>query len=155
MDLHPDIEQLSFLIGTWRGHGHGIYPTIEDFDYDEEISFTALPGKPVILYSQRTRRATTGEPLHSETGYFRCPAPGRVELALAQPTGILEAHAGSVDGTHLHLRVSEMALTPTAKEVTDVERHIEVDGDRMRYRLSMAAVGHSLQIHLEAKLTRL
>lgn len=155
MELHPDIEQLGFLLGTWRGKGHGAYPTIEDFDYEEEITFTPLPGKPVILYTQRTRRAVTGEPLHSETGYFRCPAPGRVELALAQPTGIVEAHAGSVDGTHLHLRVSEMALTPTAKEVTDVERHIEVDGGRMRYRLSMAAVGEALQVHLEAVLIRL
>lgn len=154
MELHPDLDELAFLIGIWRGAGSGEYPTVEDFEYEEEVSFAPLPGKPVLLYTQRTRQAGTPEPLHSEVGYLRSGGPGRVELALAQPTGLVETHAGTVEGGHIHLRSLAVERTPTAKEVTDVERHIEVAGDLMRYRLSMAAVGEPLQVHLRAALRR-
>ncbi len=154
MEHHPDLDELAFLIGTWRGGGTGHYPTIEDFRYLEEVSFLPLGPKPVMLYSQRTSHADTGEPLHSETGYLRPAGAGRIELALAQPTGIVEIHTGSVQAGHVHLRSMLVGLTPNAVSVSDVERHIEVEGDALRYRLAMAAVGHELQPHLEATLTR-
>ena len=154
MTHHPDLDELAFLIGTWSGTGHGEYPTIESFDYLEEVSFTPLPGKPFLVYHQRTRHAVTNAPLHTETGYLRWGGAGRAELVLASPTGIVEVHAGSIDGTHLHLRALTVEGTPTALEVTDVERHLEVDGDLLSYRLSMAAVGHPLQVHLRAALRR-
>lgn len=154
MEHHPDLSELAFMFGRWRGGGRGRYPTIEPFEYVEEISFLPLGPKPVMLYSQRTRHAKTGEPLHSETGYFRPAGAGRVELALAQPTGIVEIHTGSVKEGHVHLRSMLVGLTPNAVHVTDVERHIEADEDSLRYRLAMAAVGQELQPHLEAALTR-
>lgn len=152
MSLHPDLHELAFLVGTWKGTGHGEYPTIDPFDYHEEITISQLPAKPALTYQQRTRNAATGEPLHSEFGYFRWGGAGRAELLLVQPTGIAEVHGGTIDGTHLHLRALAVARTPTAVEVEDVERHIVVDADLMTYRMSMAAVGHPLQVHLRATL---
>ena len=154
MAFHPDLRQLQFLLGVWTGTGRGHYPTIDAFDYQEEISFSAPPGKPYLAYTQRTARPETGEPLHTEAGYLRPAGPGRLELVLAQPTGIVEVHTGSVEGTHVHLRAALVGTAPTAKEVTDVERHIEVEGSVLRYRVSMAAVGRELQPHLEAELRR-
>ena len=151
---HPDLAPLAFLVGTWRGRGTGRYPTIEPFEYVEEAVFTPGPGKPFIAYRQRTRRARAGEPLHSESGYIRPGGADGAELVIAQMTGIVEVHTGEVAGNRVCFRSRAVRLSPTAVEVSRVERRIRVVGDTMRYRLWMAAVGQPFQVHLEAELTR-
>ncbi|MFW2382992.1 MAG: FABP family protein [Acidimicrobiales bacterium] len=152
-DLHPDLESLAFLIGTWRGSGHGEYPTIESFAYLEEVTIGHV-GKPFLAYTQKTRDARTNLPLHAETGYFRSDGPGRAELVVAQPSGIVEIHTGLLKSHRLSLESVRVATSPTAKEVTSVTRTIEVHGDTMHYRVAMAAVGQPLQHHLAATLER-
>lgn len=153
MLFHPALDSLRFLIGTWRGAGSGHYPTISPFEYDEEISFVAGPGKPFLAYSQRTWRSGSGEPLHSESGYLRAVGEEQVELVIAQPTGIVEVHTGTVQDTTVDLRGSAFT-TPAARTVTATTREIEVVDDTLRYRLAMEAVGQPLQNHLSATLTR-
>jgi hypothetical protein len=150
---HPDLEPLAFLVGTWVGRGHGDYSTIEPFDYLEELTIAAT-GKPFLRYDQRTRDPETGEPLHTETGFWRPGRPGRVELVLVQPTGIVEVDEGVLEGRSIRVRSRMVGLTRTAKPVSTVERILDVDGDRMRYELHMEAVGREHQFHLAATLTR-
>ena len=154
MEPHPDLVELLPLLGTWRGEGHGDYPTIDPFDYVEEVTFGILPTKPFLVYGQKTKRAGTGEPLHTEAGYLRPVGPGRIELVTAQPTGIAEVHAGTVSGGRFDLRSQTVALTPTAKEVVTVHRHLQVDRDVLSYRLEMGAVDQPHQLHLQARLQR-
>ena len=151
--LHPDLEPVAHLIGTWSGSGHGSYPTIESFDYLEDVEFSHV-GKPFLAYVQRTRDAASGLPLHAESGYLRAVGPGRVELVVAQPSGIAEVLEGTFDGSTFRLRTTSVARTSTAKEVVSVERDLAFEGDTVRYELRMAAVGVGLTHHLTATLRR-
>ncbi|BBX74165.1 FABP family protein [Mycobacterium shinjukuense] len=156
-DLHPDLAALAPLLGTWAGRGKGEYPTIQPFDYLEEVVFSHV-GKPFLVYGQRTMAVADGTPLHAETGYLRVPQPGRVELVLAHPSGITEIEVGTYAAgggvIEVELTATDIGLTPTAKEVTALGRSIRIDGDQLRYSLRMGAVGQPLQHHLSAVLNR-
>ncbi len=151
--LHPAVEPIAFLLGTWRGEGKGHYPTIEPFAYGEEISFTPTK-KPVVVYSQRTWSLDSGDPLHMETGYWRPLAEGRVEVVLAQAFGLAEAEEGTVAGNRIELTATRLAPTSTAKRIDAISRTFELRDEVLTYTLSMAAVGHALQPHLSAELRR-
>jgi hypothetical protein len=155
--LHPDVADLGCLLGTWSGEGHGVYPTIDPFDYREEAVFAHV-GKPFLAYRQATVRLDTGLPAHAEAGYLRGVGDGRVELVIAHPTGLTEVAEGDVviepDGLRLHLMSTSVTGTATAKDVRRVERSVTVDGDVLRYDLAMAAVGRPHQHHLSAELRR-
>ena len=151
--VHPDAIALRFLLGTWVGEGQGHYPTIDPFAYREEIRFWHV-GKPFLAYSQRTWALNDGRPLHAEAGYWRPKGDRALEVVLALPTGHVEMHQGTIEGTALSLTSLLVGSTPTAKVVTDVSRRLAVDGAEMRYVVAMAAVGEPLQEHLTAELHR-
>lgn len=154
--LHPGIAILAPLLGTWSGRGSGDYPSIEPFGYVEEVTFGHV-GKPFLSYSQRTSGAD-GAPMHAECGYLRVPAAGRVELVVAQPSGVTEIDEGTVtlggNGLLLDVNSTHIGLTSSAKEVLSVSRSIRVDGDELSYTLLMGAMGLPRQHHLAAILHR-
>ena len=152
--MHPDVEPIAFLLGTWRGEGHGVYPTIASFDYGEEIRFGAVPGKPFLTYQQRTWALDDQRPLHAEAGYWRPKPDGRLEVVMAHPTGFAEIELGVVEGGRVRLATVSVERTPTAKTVTRLERDIEVDGDTLHYTVRMATDGGDAHWHLEATLRR-
>jgi hypothetical protein len=157
--LHPDLAPVATLLGSWSGQGHGVYPTIEPFDYAETITFEHV-GKPFLAYRQRTRStAEPPVPLHAESGYWRFPPGGRVEVVLSHPTGIGEIEEGDVeiapDGSlTITLAATTIARARTAKDVTALTRRFVVRADTITYEVAMAAVGQPLQHHLGATLHR-
>lgn len=161
-ELHPQLAPVAGLLGTWSGRGRGEYPTIEPFDYAESVTFSHV-GKPFLAYTQRTRSIGTHDappqPMHAESGYWRFPAPGTVEVVLSHPTGVVEIEEGTVtvalDGTVvIDLVTTTVALTSTAKHVEALQRRLVLQGDTLDYAVAMAAVGSPLLPHLRATLQR-
>ncbi len=151
--VHPAVEPLAFLLGRWKGEGKGEYPTIEPFTYGEEIEYSHT-GRPFLYYVQKTWNPADGYPLHSEAGYLRPVAEGRVELVLAQPSGITEILAGSLNGSLIEMTSTLVGVSPTAKQVSAVRRVISVAGSTLSYQLDMAAVAQDMSIHLRADLQK-
>jgi hypothetical protein len=159
-DLHPALLPLLPLVGTWRGVGKGGYPTIDDFEYGQQVRF-AHDGRPFLSYESRAwRLGPDGEvlrPAGREVGFWR-PGAGadEFEVLLTHPTGFVELYDGRVRSTtQWELSSDVVARTSTAKEVTANHRlYGIVDGDLL-YAVDMAAVGHPLTPHLSARLTRI
>jgi hypothetical protein len=161
-DLHPDLEPLRFLLGTWEGAGVGGYPTIESFRFGQEVSFSHN-GKPFLIYASRTwlldDEGALGRPLGTETGYWRIfrnedGVGHRLEVLLAHATGITEIYTGELAFTKVELRTDVVARTETAKEYTAGHRLYGMIGEDLGWAYDMAAMGQPLQSHLSAQLKR-
>ena len=160
--VHPQLTSVAALLGTWTGRGRGEYPTIEPFEYAESITFAHV-GKPFLAYTQRTRSlgnpSAPPQPMHAETGYWRFPDTGRVEVVLSHPTGVVEIEEGTLtvrlDGSLvIDLATTTVAMTSTAKNVSALQRRFVVHGDVLDYSVAMSAVGMPLHHHLSATLYR-
>jgi hypothetical protein len=162
-DLHPALLALLPYIGEWRGRGKGGFPTIEDFDYAQEIRISH-DGRPFLNYQSRAwildEQSQPVRPAMREVGWLRPVmqdgrATDEVEALLTNPTGIMELYLGRVSGTQLEMATDAVLRTSTAKEVTAGHRLYGIVEGALLYAQDMAAVGHALSPHLSARLIRL
>ncbi len=151
--LPEGLAPLAPLLGSWAGTGRGIYPTIDDFVYEEEVRFWHV-GRPILLYQQRTWRPDTKAPLHSEMGYWRALEGERVEVVLAHGFGAAEVLEGALRGRRIELTSTSVVSTGSAKRIDATARSITIEGERLSYEVRMAYGGHELQAHLNAELER-
>lgn len=153
MDLSENLLPLAPLVGTWRGSGAGEYPTIDSFEYTEEVTFTNI-GKPFLLYVQKTW-SPAGAAMHTETGYLRMPTRGVVEMTLAQPTGQSELLEGTWEEENGGFRMAlegRILNTATAKTVDATKRVYTYLPGSLRTMFAMAAVGVPMKHHLASEL---
>ena len=151
--IHPALEPVAFLLGTWRGNGEGSYPSIDEFTYDEVSEFWHT-GRPWLGYVQRTWAPDGGAPMHSEMGYLRPQRDETIEFVATHAFGIVELAEGRRDGNRLTLQSTRLESTASAKTVDGVTRVLEVTNDRLVYDIGMAFGGRELTPHLRAELVR-
>ncbi|GAA1901101.1 hypothetical protein GCM10009837_25130 [Streptomyces durmitorensis] len=156
---HPLLAPVLGLLGTWHGRGQGEYPTLDaDFTYAQEVTFSH-DGRPFLRYEARAWLLDADEaplrPSARESGWWRMQPEGRVEALITQPTGIAEIAVGQAAGGSIDLSTSEVARTPTAKEVKATRRRYTfTDDGQLTFVHDLEAVGQPLQHHLSALLRR-
>lgn len=161
---HPLLGPLAAVVGTWEGRGTGRLPGEPDFTWHERLT-CVTPGTPVLSFQQRTTRPD-GSPFHAEDGWVRIPPElqpaGEVaaaEVAVASPTGVIEALAGTLTPTPggfvLDVTSTVVAGTPAAGKVHETRRRWTHDGDELVIDFWMATPRHPDRFHhLTTRLRR-
>ncbi len=161
-DLNPDCGPIAWLLGTWHGNGHGDYPTIDKFEFEQELIFTH-DGRPFFHYMAQSwvidpetkERVRPGE---METGFIRStliePGKAKIEAVLAHNIGIADVWYGEAGDGKIELATLGVGRTETAKEVTAGHRLYGNVNGQLLYAFDMKAMGQELQPHLWAQLDR-
>jgi hypothetical protein len=158
-NIHPNCARLAWIIGTWAGNGHGAYPTIDDFQFGQEILFQQ-DGRPFIHFMSRSWIVDADgnhvREAAQETGFIRPQEDGALEVVMTHNTGFVEIWYGELhpEEPRFEIVTDTVARTATAKEYTGGKRlYGYVNGDLL-YAFDMAAMGQPLQSHTHAQLKR-
>ncbi|RJK97723.1 FABP family protein [Vallicoccus soli] len=159
-DLPAPLVPLAWLLGTWEGAGVSGFPGQEEARFGQEVVFSH-DGRPVLSYVSRTwlldEDGTPGEPLTTETGYWR-PLDGLgLEVLLAHPDGVVEAYLGEVDGAKVEMRTDVVVATESPKDHPGYSAghrlYGRVEGDLM-WVYELAAQDQPLAPVMSARLKR-
>ena len=145
------------LVGRWTGKGTGGYPTIDAFEYSEELRIEQRSDHPALHYEQRTwKHSEFGDVAsHWETGLIRISSDGTASLNNAQG-GRSETMVGSWSRTDTGWSV-DLRSTGYAGDdrVVESTRHFEMGQDSMIYIHEMATTStDEMSMHLRASLAR-
>lgn len=158
-DLNPKLMPLAWIIGRWRGNGHGQNPGEEgEFEYGQQIDFETNGG-PYLHYLCQTYKqdadGTPLEPITMETGFWRVGEDKQLEAVLSSPEGWSEVWAGSVDGARIDLVTDAVMRTSTAElPYTGGSRlYGQVEGDLL-WTFDRATTDTPLQPYMWARLQR-
>ena len=155
--LHPDLNPLAWMVGTWRGKGRGDYPTIDSFEFAQEVVFNH-DGRPFLNYYSRSwildKEGEILRPGGSETGFWRIKPHNVLEVVLAHNTGISEGWVGTFDGPKIQLVMDQGYSAPTAKIVTVGARLYGLVAGELFFAYDMATETQELQAHIWSSLER-
>jgi hypothetical protein len=160
--LHKAVQPLLPFIGVWRGRGSGEYPTIESFEYAQEIRISH-DGRPFLAYESHAwlieDDGTPIRPAGREVGWWRPvqqdgKGTDEIEVLLTNPTGIMELYVGRIDHLKVELVTDAVVRTVTAKEVNAGQRLYGIVEGALLYAQEMSAVGQPMSPHLSARLVR-
>lgn len=155
--LHPELNPLAWLVGTWRGKGRGEYESVPAFEFDQEVVF-GHDGRPFLTYFSRSWVIdSNGEiirPGGSETGFWRVKPGNILEVVISHNTGIAEGWLGRFDGPKIQLEMDKNYSAPTAKVVNAGSRLYGLVEGELFFAYDMAAQGYAMQPHLWSTLAR-
>ncbi|XP_050464092.1 peroxynitrite isomerase THAP4-like [Cataglyphis hispanica] len=160
LPLPKALESLAWLEGTWRteNYGSGKYPTIENFKYYEEISFTYI-GQPMFNYTARSYSISKPKrPMAQSTGFLKMnPETNKIFLILAHNFGLTTIEEGEVINDTIHLNSTYISRMNGAKppQVTQIRREFKLNGNYLEHVFYMATSNTPvLTEHLRAKYVK-
>lgn len=151
-DIHPGLQPIAFLLGTWRGGGRGQLHEGEAFPYEEEVQFSHR-GRPWLVYEQRAWSPDDEALLHTEMGFWR-PDEDDVVWAFVALTAGSDLSRGTRDGTRLAFEALHSPMAEGIEPVVGLRRVYEVDGDTLTYAVRMTNAGHPPERHVAGTLHR-
>ncbi len=166
-ELPEPVVPISWLIGKWVGVGLGTYPTIEDFRFGQEVTFTN-DGRPFLIYTSKSwildDEGNRVRPAATESGFWRPQPDNQLEVLLVHSTGHLETYLGknevtsiadaTITGARCELKTDVVVRSNNAKEYDGgVRLYGLIEGD-LGWAYDMAAVGEPLTNHLSARLAK-
>jgi hypothetical protein len=155
--LHPDLNPLAWLVGTWRGKGRGDYAGSEPFQFEQEVTF-GHDGRPFLTYFSRSWIIDDNNQIvrtaASETGFWRVKPGNQLEVLLAHSTGISEGWVGRFEGPKIQLAMDHAYAAPTAKVIEEGQRLYGLVHGELFFSYDMAHRGEKLQAHIWSTLPR-
>ena len=155
--LHPDLNPLAWLVGTWRGKGRGEYPSIQPFEFAHEVVFNHDGRNFLNYYSRSWILDADGEivrPAASEAGFWRIKPNNVLEVLISHSSGITEGWVGHFDGPKIQLVMDQPYSSPTAKIVTEGVRLYGLVEGELFFAYDMATPEHELQAHIWSTMPR-
>jgi hypothetical protein len=146
--LHPDLNPLAWMVGTWRGKGHGDYPGSASFQFAQEVTFSH-DGRPFLTYFSRSWLIDDNNEIIKTSA-----SDNQLEVVLAHSTGISEGWVGRFDGPKIQLVMDQGYAAPTAKSVTEGQRLYGLVEGELFFAYDMAYGGKKLQAHIWSTLPR-
>ena len=130
-NIHPQCARLAWMLGTWAGNGHGEYPTIEPFQFGQELIFQQ-DGRPFIHYVSRAwivdEAGNHVREAAQETGFIRPQEDGTLEVLLAHNTGFVETWHGELhpDQPRFEIATDAVVRDPAHERGVDAALQDEV-----------------------------
>lgn len=155
--LHPDLNPLAWLVGSWRGKGHGEYPGSQPFQFAQEVVFSH-DGRPFLTYFSRSWLIDDSNEIiataASETGFWRVKPNNVLEVMIAHSTGIAEGWVGRFEGPKIQLVLDRGVSAPSAKTVTGGQRLYGLVEGELFFAYDMEYQDNKLQAHIWSTLPR-
>ncbi len=162
------IKPLTWLIGSWSGEGKGEYPTMEPFEFNDQLKFSirsdAFELENLIHFEQVARVKEGNEFIfkHWEAGFLRPTEQGKIELQVTHNTGrieILEGKFVELDSAKnrftLRFRSTLLHNSQGLVKARTSERIWTFENDRLRYLQSMCTEDvEEMTVHLDSILER-
>lgn len=150
--VHPSAGPLSFLIGKWRGEGSGVFHSVDDFFFQEEITFSHI-GRPWLIYQQRAWSTVDQTPLHTEMGFWRMIDETTINTFIALTAGV-DFSEGQLSENSIDLVSTASPMAHGVETVSHLKREYVVAGDTLDYLVWMETDRQPKVRHLEASLRR-
>jgi hypothetical protein len=158
IELHPECQPLSPLLGVWRGEGEAEYPSLlGQFRYGQQITF-AHDGRPFLHYEARAWLLNASgqvlAPAAREVGWWLVQPDESIEVVLAHAFGICEIYyGGPTSESSWEFSTNAVLRTESARDTTEAARLYGIlDDGVLAYVEERALRGLPMQPHLSAQL---